>query len=315
MNDKKIKKVVLPLTAFREKRTTQFSENQVVGGLGNEGLDLAEWIQDRIDDGTIEFTATSVGTDLGNQVDVNGRLIVTSSTGIDVTMTRATITNDGVMSKSDKINLEALITLSGLSGGSEDLDTFTGTIIPDNSTIKEALQSLETAVGSITGATTGNLTSATSAISITGGVNAVIGSGTQLTLNPSLINLSSLGGDLLLNQIDTAGATLGQLVRFDGTNVSYWTPDYTNIAAGAVGDTLYYNGTAWVPTKQRKFVQVINSGNTITIPHTPISTLIIDVFINGILQEEGVDYTQSGNLFTFAIVFNSNNKVTIKYYT
>ncbi len=314
MNNKNIKEIVLPLTAFREKRTTQFSENQVVGGLGNEGLDLAEWIQDRINDGTID-PILAVGTDLGGLIDGFGQLVITSSTGADVTLTQASFSNDGVLSREDWVSFDSLITLSGVGRQDTNLGTFTGFIIPDNTTIKGALQSLETTIGSITGAVTGNLSSFSSAITITGGTGAIIGSGTQLTLNPSLINLSSLGGDLLLNQIDTTGATIGQLIRFDGTNVSYWTPDYTNIAAGAVGDTLYYNGTAWVATKQRKFVQVINSGNTITIPHTPISTLIVDVFINGILQEEGVDYTQSGNLFTFAIVFNSNNKVTIKYYT
>ena len=314
MNDKTIKRVVLPLTGFRQIRTTQFSENQVVGGLGNEGLDLAEWIQDRINDGTID-PVSAVGTDLGNQIDVNGRLIVTSSTGIDVTMTQATTTNDGVMSKTDKINLAALSTLSGVAVGEVNLATFTGTIIPDNSTIKQALQSLETALGSVTGVTTGNLTSTASAITISGGTNAVIGSGTQINLNPSLIILSSLGGDLLLNQIDTTSATTGQLLRFDGTNVTYWTPNYTNITPGAIGDVLYYNGSAYVPATPRRFTQVINSGNTITTPHVPISVLVTDVYINGILQEEGVDYTQLGNLFTFTIVFNSNNKVTIKYYT
>jgi hypothetical protein len=36
--------------------------------------------------------------------------------------------------------------LTGVAGGEQDLGTFTGTTIPDDSTIKEALQSLETAV-------------------------------------------------------------------------------------------------------------------------------------------------------------------------
>lgn len=39
-----------------------------------------------------------------------------------------------------------LITLSGVAANSTDLGTFTGTIIPDNSDIKEALQSLETSI-------------------------------------------------------------------------------------------------------------------------------------------------------------------------
>lgn len=50
------------------------------------------------------------------------------------------------------INLEHITnlqTLSGVAAAAEDLGTFTGAIIPDNSTIKSALQSLETAVENI----------------------------------------------------------------------------------------------------------------------------------------------------------------------
>lgn len=56
-----------------------------------------------------------------------------------------------------------LITLSGVASGSEDLGSFSGNIIPDNSDIKEALQALETAIESEPGAnkTLSNLTSPT----------------------------------------------------------------------------------------------------------------------------------------------------------
>ena len=50
------------------------------------------------------------------------------------------------MSATDKTNLEALITLSGLAAASTNLGTFTGTIISDNTTIKNALQQLESAI-------------------------------------------------------------------------------------------------------------------------------------------------------------------------
>lgn len=42
-----------------------------------------------------------------------------------------------------------LVTLSGVAANSDDLGSFTGTIIPDNSDVKEALQSLETFVEAI----------------------------------------------------------------------------------------------------------------------------------------------------------------------
>lgn len=44
-------------------------------------------------------------------------------------------------------NVDDLITLSGVAENATDLGTFTGTIIPDSSTVKAALQALETASG------------------------------------------------------------------------------------------------------------------------------------------------------------------------
>ena len=44
------------------------------------------------------------------------------------------------------LSVDDLITLSGVAEGSANLGTFTGTTIADNQTVKQALQSLETAV-------------------------------------------------------------------------------------------------------------------------------------------------------------------------
>ena len=61
----------------------------------------------------------------------------------------ATATTRTITMADANINLQHLldiISLSGVAGGSTDLGTFTGTTIPDNQTIKQALQSLETAL-------------------------------------------------------------------------------------------------------------------------------------------------------------------------
>lgn len=142
---------------------------------------------------------------------------VNSSNGTDATIAAATTSTAGVMSATDKTNLSALITLSGVSAGQTHLGTFSGSIIPDNTTIKAALQSLETSISGIS-YTLGNLSSSTSAITVVGGSNAVIGSGVTLTLNPSNISLSNLGGSLNLSQLSTAEATNGQVIMFNGTN-------------------------------------------------------------------------------------------------
>jgi hypothetical protein len=73
--------------------------------------------------------------------------------GINMAVGYAAI--NGTVSSSDSVNSaiekldgnqQDLITLSGVAQGSVDLGTFTGSVIPDNSDIKEALQALETEV-------------------------------------------------------------------------------------------------------------------------------------------------------------------------
>jgi hypothetical protein len=184
-------------------------------------------IYDLIKD-TIEYLGISItgsNTDISivhNSSSVN----VVSSTGADGTINAATTSLSGVMTATDKINLNALGTLSGVALGSTNLGTFTGTTIPNNVTIKAALQSLETSLDAILVGVPifGNLTASTTAITVTGGTSAVKGAGTSLTLVPGNILLSTLGGTLNLTQLDAGVATLGDILTFDGTN---WAPATT----------------------------------------------------------------------------------------
>lgn len=314
----KYKQLYLSNNIIKGQRTTTGNAfgKPTNSGQGNEALELVEWINERIESGDIDMSGIpALGTNLGAYFDGFGQLVVTSSTGADLTMPQASFSTDGVLSREDWVTFDALVTLSGAPRQSTDLGTFTGSIIPDGSSIKEALQALETSLGSISGSVTGNLTSSSAPIVVTGGTNAVLGSGTQLSLNPSLILLSTLGGSLSLNQLSVTGVASGQLLRFNGSSWENWTPNYTSIVSGGVGDMLYYNGSAYVPITPRKVVQSVSSGNLITIPHTPIANAPIDVFYNGVLQEEDVDFTRLGNSFTFtSIVFKPNDKVTVKYF-
>jgi hypothetical protein len=54
-------------------------------------------------------------------------------------------------------NVDDLITLSGVAENSTDLGTFTGSVITDNSTVKEALQDLETEIDQINADTSGHV--------------------------------------------------------------------------------------------------------------------------------------------------------------
>lgn len=205
-----IKKVFIPINVYNKPNNLKDASRGVQ--LYNDSVNLYEALQ-------LVVAPPATGTDLAHTVDITN-LYLTSSTGADTTIAPATTTAAGVMSASDKINANALITLSGVAAASLHLGTFTGTIIPDNSTIKAALQSLETNLASIPVITTGNLMSASTPITVTSGTGAVIGAGTILTFNPALVLLSSLGGSLDLDQLSITGASSGQFIVYNGTT---WT--------------------------------------------------------------------------------------------
>jgi len=98
--------------------------------------DIIEYLNITPGSGTTDLTATHAASSV----------IIESSSGDDATINAATTTLAGVMTASDKTNLNSLVTLSGVSAASTDLGTFTGTTIADSSTIKQALQALETSL-------------------------------------------------------------------------------------------------------------------------------------------------------------------------
>lgn len=123
------------------------------------------------------------------------------------------------MSATDKTNLTNLITLSGVAAGETDLGSFTGGIILDDRTIKQALQDLETALEDGTGLPLGDLTSTTNDITVTSGTNSVfVPTGVSITFNPGNVNLSEFGGTLNLSRLASGGAASGDLLSFNGTN-------------------------------------------------------------------------------------------------
>lgn len=124
-------------------------------------------------------------------------LPVTNSNGTGITIPEATTTLAGLLNGADKtklgfitvtqaVNLDtmesdiaALQTLSGVAAAAVNLGTFTGTTIADNSTIKAALQALETALETYTIKTATD--SATIDFTVTSGAltGSVILAGTQ----------------------------------------------------------------------------------------------------------------------------------------
>jgi len=146
-------------------------------------------------------------------------LTIESSTGTDTILPAATTTLAGVMTSTDKVRLNSLITLSGVAASATNLGSFTGSIILDNRTIKQALQDLETSLEAGTGLPLGDLTSTTNDITITNGSGSVFNAaGVSLTFNPGNISLTEFGGTLDLDQISSGGASTGQVLIWNGSS-------------------------------------------------------------------------------------------------
>lgn len=107
---------------------------------------------------------------------------VINDLGTNAVLPAATTSLAGVMSATDKTNLDSLVTLSGVAGGSTDLGTFTGATFTDNQTIKQILQESETQLefleGAIQSTQTANFTAAS------GNIYPIDVSGGAITVSP-----------------------------------------------------------------------------------------------------------------------------------
>lgn len=241
-----LKKVHIPINVYNKPNNKEVASRGIQ--LYNDSVNLYDALQ--------LIVATPLATDLSHTLSAN-TITIESSTGSSTTIPAATISLAGAMSASDKVALNSLITLSGVAAASTHLGTFTGNIIPDNSTIKEALQALESQVQLIPLVVPANLTSASLAITITNGTGAVLGSGTTITFDASQLDLGDIGGTLDVTQIDQSGATNGQVLIYNSTT-NQWEPttytpptqvhnDLTGLQGGAA--TQYYHLPLSIYTK------------------------------------------------------------------
>lgn len=158
-----MKRILLPKNIGKTNRSAQFGENTPTAGGGNEAWDILEEVQSAITKEEITLPGGGGGANLSYTVSPT-QGVITSDSGTDATLPLADNTNAGLLSPSNNSKLgnititqpvdldvmEAdvadLTTLSGVASNSVNLGTFTGTTIPDNQTIKQSLQSLESSV-------------------------------------------------------------------------------------------------------------------------------------------------------------------------
>lgn len=189
------------------------------------------------------------------------------------------------------LQADDLVTLSGVSIGSTNLGTFTGTTINDNQTVKAALQALETV---IEGAAGGH-----DAVTLGTGVNGITLTGQELALATILERIVDGSGD-----VDMSGLTLtlppitgqiaetdldvtnspsdGQILTYDNTSSGFtWAGFPVEIGVAASDETTdLTTGTAKITFR-------VPYGFTLTEVRASVSTapvganIVVDVNENG----------------------------------
>ena len=190
------------LNKFRKYENGAWSDLSGGGGGGTDFSDADFRIQDN-SDATKEIAFQASGIATGTT-----RTITMPDTDINL----GDIASAVAAANDAQADVDDVITLSGVPANSEDLGTFTGSVISDNATIKNALQELETAVEA------------------SGGVGAVTYKGTYnaSTNTPTLANTNT-GVQGFMYTVTVAGTR--------------------NFGAGSivftVGDKVVNNGTVW----------------------------------------------------------------------
>lgn len=116
------------------------NSNAVVSVNGAQGVVVLDAGDIGIADANNQFTSTVVEGALDEAMDA------AQAAQADATQALADAATAQAAADAAQADVDDLVTLSGVAVNSTDLGTFTGTTIPDNSDIKEALQALETEV-------------------------------------------------------------------------------------------------------------------------------------------------------------------------
>ena len=141
---------------------------------------------------------------------------VNSNNGTDAVLPARTGTNAGLMLPGDVADIADLTTLTGVGSNVTNLGTFTGTLLPDNQTIKSTLQTIENTIQA--GSTTAN------GISGIGTVAAPIKLGGTLSENTQI-----LGNLQYSYRVEDAGQVFLESSTSAGTNTSEFILTPSNI--------------------------------------------------------------------------------------
>lgn len=187
--------------------------------------------------------------------------------------------------------IDDLVTLSGVSANAENLGSFTGTTIPDNSTIKSAIQSLETEVE--TKAESSDLTTHTGASSSVHGVTgSVVGTSDSQALTNKTIDADLNTISNIENADIKVGAAIARAKLASGTANRVVVNDATGVqtdAAAITASRALISDANGIPTH--------SSTTSTEIGHLSGVTSAIQTQLDGKVDESGGTLT-SGSVIT-----------------
>ena len=238
-------------------------------------------------DGKLYVSAGAVVANLSLANNTATNLDILIDTGTDVTLPASTNALAGLMTAAQFNNLANLIILSGVAANAQDLGTFTGVTIPDNQTIKQALQALETDLelqnlkfdildeGVDTGA--GEITS----------IN-IVGAGATATQSGGAVTITIPGGGEATTVSDTNSINL-TLTGVDITADLIVDPVNGNVlAVGAAGTR--------ARLIEEEFLNRTDGTTTATLANTPKANTVVEVFYNG---RAYTNFSVAANVVTF----------------
>lgn len=230
-------------------------------------------------------------TDLSVTSDATTVTIV-SSTGDPAVIPAVDSSDAGVMTPALLLNLQRLITLSGVAADEPDLGTFTGTTIPNDSTIKAALQALETSVEAVSAGSISEYDATNNA--------RVVATGTGITFSKT----GGTGTFVIPSGVVLLSATInsGNAADLDGSNNFKTVFNYT-------GNTNNTNVTNFNPPN----IQVINTTGPVVGNSNIPSDTFPAVYDEGASPQRQVVLTGSGDITTRVIGLDVFTNWSLKF--
>ena len=209
--------------------------------------------------------STNLGTFSGSTISANG----TIKAGIQEleTAVETKLNSSGAKAALD---VDHLITLSGVSAAADDLGTFTGGTISDSGTVKAALQELETKVEAVQTDVDGNESDADTAIALRATINSPTFTGTPAAptasagTNTTQLATTAFVTTAVANTIDSAPGALDTLNELaaalnDDANFSTTVTNLINANETHIDNAVTLTGVAKDDTNLGTF-----TGSTIT---------------------------------------------------